>query len=204
MRHWAMIRALTTGLALHCSGLPASAQDPADADTVRPLVVIRNVNLRSGPSTASSRIRLLRPPDEVALREDTLTQGFYAVRTEDDEDGWVWGRNVRPAAEPDQPVTAPTAAALANSSARIDDSWERPDANRSSFTHNGKRCGPGGDGGDEETNVRKNRTDVPNRYHDVTFGAIASLPYPTAPRHRHDWTGPQLSQIARFEGRRKR
>jgi hypothetical protein len=182
----------------------ALAQDTTTVrgDSARQLVVVRNVNLRPAPTTSSIRIRLLRPPDELALREDTVTHGFYAVRTEDDEDGWVWARNVRmvsDSAEPIGPTAAPpTTPALAAGS--ILETWDKPDPNHSSFTSHGERCGPTGDGGDEETNLRKNRTDVPATYHDVTFETIARLPYPIGPKHRHDWTPAQLGEIERFEG----
>ncbi|MGH7518286.1 MAG: SH3 domain-containing protein [Gemmatimonadales bacterium] len=74
----------------------ARAQDTTLAIDSTPLaVVVRNVNLRPAPSTATLRIRRLRPRDELALREDTTTNGFYAVLTADDEIGWVWARNVR-------------------------------------------------------------------------------------------------------------
>ncbi|HTK40015.1 MAG TPA: hypothetical protein VL287_00390, partial [Gemmatimonadales bacterium] len=71
----------------------ASAQDSAVAQYGR-AVVVRNVNLRPTPSTAVHRIRLLHPPDEMGLREDTTTRGFYPVVTEEDEVGWVWARNI--------------------------------------------------------------------------------------------------------------
>ena len=193
------MKALWVALAVLCSSRSAGAQDN---DTTKQVLVVRNVNLRPAPTTASIRIRLLRPPDELRLREDTLTQGFYAVRTEDDEDGWVWARNVRAVADTVQPST-PLAApppSLSPAANAVADSWEKPAPNRTNFSSNGKRCGPGGDGGDVETNLRKNRTDVPGSYHDVAFEAIVSLPYPKAPKHRHDWSPAQLQEIARFEG----
>jgi hypothetical protein len=59
------------------------------ADSTRQAVVIRNVNLRPSPSTTGRSIRLLKPPDELELREDTATNHFYPVRTDEDEDGLV-------------------------------------------------------------------------------------------------------------------
>ncbi|MFL5403832.1 MAG: hypothetical protein ACJ8BF_13555 [Gemmatimonadales bacterium] len=197
-----MTRALWAVLAVLCSSRSAGAQDPSDADSSTEVLVVRNVNLRPAPTTSSTRIRLLRPPDELTLREDTLTNGFYAVRTEDDEDGWVWGRNVRAVADtspPSTPLAAPPPN-ISTAATEIDESWVKPTANRSTFSSKGKRCGAAGDGGDEETNLRKNRTDVPRSYHDVSFEAIANLPYPKAPKHRHDWSAAQLREIARFEG----
>jgi len=185
----------------------AAAQDTTAveaADSTRQAVVTRNVNLRPSPSTAGRSIRLLKPPDELELREDTATNRFYPVRTDEGEEGWVWSRNVRVASAPEQPVSpsiAPRiAAAQAAIAASIDESWSKPDPSRSSFTSQGRHCGASGDGGDKETNLRKNRTDLPSSYHDVTFDAIAKLPYPVGPKQREKWTAPQLAQLARFEG----
>jgi SH3 domain-containing protein len=189
------------------TGTLAAAQDStaSAAGGERHAVVARNVNLRQGPSTATPRIRLLLPPDELTLREDTATSNFYPVRTEDDEDGWVWARNIRVLADSEAPVAAvvaapaPAAAAAAVATS-VDDSWEKPAPNHSSFTSGGKHCGATGDGGDEETNLRKNRTDLPSSYHDVTFKAIADQPYPVGPKHRHDWPAESLAKIQKFEG----
>src|SRR6266851_3941890 len=77
-------------------------------------VVTRNVNLRRDPSTSRPPIRLLVPPDTVELVEPDQTSGYYHVRTEDREEGWVWGRNIRVLSEgestPISPHTAPAPA----------------------------------------------------------------------------------------------
>lgn len=59
------------------------------------VVVTRNVNLRTGPSTSHSIIELLHPTDELMLLEPASPSGYYHVRTAGGEAGWVWGRNVR-------------------------------------------------------------------------------------------------------------
>ena len=180
-----------------------AAQDSAAVADARRAVVVRNVNLRQGPSTSTPRIRLLRPPDELTLREDTTTDNFYPVRTEDDEDGWVWSRNIRVLIDSETPgraVIAAAAAAAVAAATSVDEAWEKPAPNHSSFTSGGKHCGDTGDGGDRETNLRKNRTDLPSSYHDVTFAALATLPYPVGPKHRHDWPAQSLAEIERFEG----
>jgi hypothetical protein len=83
----------------------------------------------------------------------------------------------------------------------ISPDWEKPAPNQTSFTKDGVTCGATGDGGDRETNRLKNRTALPQAgYHDVTFDAIANLGFPTAPKHRHDWTDAQLEEIRPFEG----
>src|SRR5712692_12109065 len=68
---------------------------PASLALAQEAVVTRNVNLRRDPSTSQPPIRLLVPPDTVDLLEPDQTSGYYHVRTEDREEGWVWGRNVR-------------------------------------------------------------------------------------------------------------
>jgi hypothetical protein len=72
--------------------------------------------------------------------------------------------------------------------------WDKPDPNKSKFTNvDGKVCGFGGEGDEVAQNQRKNRTDLPTSYHDVTFDALASLPYPMpAPKLRSDWTADRL------------
>ena len=161
--------------------------------------MVRNVNLRPTPSTAVPRIRLLHPPDELGLREDTTTRGFYPVVTEEDEVGWVWARNIHRVTDTTE-ATAPAFSAVATPAASIDAAWEKPAPNNTSITIGGHSCGPTGKGGDSETNRRKNRTDTVATYHDVSWDAVAQLPYPVAPPHRHDWSPAQLAEIAPFEG----
>ena len=178
----------------------ASAQDTTFADSARHAVVVRNVNLRPAPSTATPRIRLLQPPAELGLREDTTTNGFYPVVTSEDERGWVWARNVHRT----EPRNADSTGALFRTvpvpAASIRADWEKPQPNRTSITIDTRLCGATGRGGDTATNARKNRADTAATYHDVSWDAVAQLPYPVAPPHRHDWTTAQLAEIARFEG----
>lgn len=58
------------------------------------LLVERRVNLRRDPSTDQPPIRLLEPGARLELLEPSPQLGFYRVRTEDDEEGFVWMRNV--------------------------------------------------------------------------------------------------------------
>lgn len=170
-------------------------------------VVTRNVNLRQDPSTAQPPIRLLVPPDTVELLESGKTNGYYHVRTEDQEEGWVWGANIRVLSEgepaPASPALAPAPppSTDAGTASQIGETWEKPAPNQTTFTSEGKTCGPSGDGGDQPTNLLKNRTDVPASIHDATWDAIASLPYPSpAPKHRSQWTDAQLATIRPYEG----
>ncbi len=64
---------------------------PALADEA---AVTRNANLRRDPSTARPPIRRLAPPDEVEIIDPTPTNGYYHVRDEDKEEGWVWGGSI--------------------------------------------------------------------------------------------------------------
>ena len=68
------------------------AAPPAQAHDVH---VVRNVNLRSDPSTGNDPLRLLRPPGKAQLFEHVApVRGYRQVRTRQGDVGWVWGRNV--------------------------------------------------------------------------------------------------------------
>lgn len=62
---------------------------PAQVATVK-----RNVNLREGPSTQHKIIRLLEPSEELQVLDLTPTGGYYNVVTVEEEEGWVWERNI--------------------------------------------------------------------------------------------------------------
>ena len=55
----------------------------------------RNVNLRRDPSTSSPVIELLETGTRLTLVDETVDSGFYHVRTEDDQVGWVWSKFVK-------------------------------------------------------------------------------------------------------------
>ncbi len=67
----------------------------ASVNFAQDAIVIRNVNMRSEPTTASPSIRLLSPTEKLTLIETQKSSGYYHVKTEDGVEGWVWGRNVR-------------------------------------------------------------------------------------------------------------
>jgi hypothetical protein len=75
--------------------------------------VKRNVNLRSGPSTVSEAVELLRSGASVTVLTAKPRGGFYHVRAEDGQEGWVWSRNVTvtAAAPPTAEAPSPTGAA---------------------------------------------------------------------------------------------
>jgi hypothetical protein len=58
------------------------------------VTVTHNVNLRPTPSSAQPPIRLLLRPETVTLIDSGQTSGYYHVRTQQNESGWVWSHNV--------------------------------------------------------------------------------------------------------------
>jgi hypothetical protein len=162
--------------------------------------VKRNVNLRPDPSTDNDPITKLQPPAQVHLIDPAPTNGFLHVRTGDGQEGWVWAKNVD--------VTSPDTGSSGNSGATteapadaISTLWEKPDPQSSVFHGQEGNCGETGDGGDADTNIRKNRIDVPATYHPVTWDAINNTPFPQgAPKSRANWSAAQLAQIKPIEG----
>jgi len=55
----------------------------------------RKVNLRRDPSTSSPIIQLLETGTRMTLVDQTADSGFYHVRTEEDQVGWVWSKFVK-------------------------------------------------------------------------------------------------------------
>jgi hypothetical protein len=66
----------------------------------------RNVILRRDPSTASVALAHLPQGARLTLVDDAPTGGFYHVRTEDDQVGWVWSKYVT-LSGPSTPPPAP-------------------------------------------------------------------------------------------------
>jgi hypothetical protein len=73
---------------------------------------MRNVNLRRDPSTSSPILAHLASGDRLTLVDASVDSGFYHVRTEDDQVGWVWAKFVK-LAQNLAPATAPAAATAA-------------------------------------------------------------------------------------------
>jgi hypothetical protein len=67
----------------------------------------RNVILRRDPSTASVALAHLSQGARLTLVDDAATSGFYHVRTEDDQVGWVWSKFVTLSASPTPPPVPP-------------------------------------------------------------------------------------------------
>jgi hypothetical protein len=66
----------------------------ASASFGQEATVVRDVNLRADPSTANPPIKLLQIGTTVTLLAPTQQGGFYHVKTEGGEEGWVWSRNI--------------------------------------------------------------------------------------------------------------
>ena len=69
-------------------------------------VVKRNVILREGPATTTTRLATLQKNDELTLLDPQLVDGFYNVRVADGHQGWVYGAYIRVLGNPPLP-TAP-------------------------------------------------------------------------------------------------
>lgn len=56
--------------------------------------VERNVNLRSGPSAAARTLEALKIGASVTMLDPAKQNGFYHVKAEDGQAGWVWSKNI--------------------------------------------------------------------------------------------------------------
>ena len=180
-----------------CLGVSVALQPVAFGQTV---TVIRNVNLRLDSSTDQAPIRLLKPPTQLELLRTDEEDGYFNVRTVEGQEGWVWGKNVRIETPGPPAAAAPLAAAKAAIASEISEDWEKPTPNKSSFTGPSGKCGFAGVGDEQDSNQRKNRTDIPTSFHDVTLPALRDLPFPVGPKNRSKWTAEQLAEIEKFEG----
>src|SRR5262245_43677080 len=96
--------------------------------------VVRNVNLRPGPSTAGKTIEVLRPPERMDLIEPGTTTGYYHVRTEEGESGWVFAQRVKLVKPGETPEELAAAARAANAPAdAISDRWKKGVPNKTVF-----------------------------------------------------------------------
>ena len=72
--------------------------------------VTHNVNLRSDASTSQPPIRLLAPSEPLlTVLDPTPSAGYLHVRTSNNEEGWVWARNVSMNAAAPTPAPSPSA-----------------------------------------------------------------------------------------------
>jgi hypothetical protein len=159
--------------------------------------VKRNVNLRTNPSTDNAPITLLHPPDEVELVEPEPSNGYYHVRTEDGQEGWVWSKNLQIAETPSTSSSLLSTAAISTS---ISENWQKPTPNKTTFKGVDGNCPWDGDNTDPDTFLRKNRSDVPTNVHDVAWQAIHDLSFPNDKPQRKNWRAQSLAEIAKYEG----
>ena len=170
-------------------------------------ILTHNATLRSDPSSANPPILTLKAKDDVELLSTTATHGYYHVRTSEGQEGWIYGRSLQIASD-NVPPSSGTASSSTNGntttsgavSSAIPSDWDKPDPNHTQYEGVDGTCGANGDGGDSATNLRKNRTDVPASYHQVSWKAFQSLPYPKAGRSLDQWTPDQLAVIQPYEG----
>jgi Bacterial SH3 domain len=168
-------------------------------------VVKHRATLRHDPSSKHKPIVSLEVGEDVELITSTQTNGYYHVRTLDGDEGWVYARNLdlvtapAPSSGTTTPSTTPAATNTGVSSSFSQD-WDKPTPTPNTFQGPDGECGPSGDGGDSFTNLRKNRVDAPASYHEVTWKALQSLPYPNAARSLAQWTDSQIGQIRPYEG----
>jgi hypothetical protein len=171
-------------------------------------ILTHNATLRSDPSSAHPPILTLKAKEDIELLSTTATHGYYHVRTSEGQEGWIYGRSLQIASDNVAPssgtASSSTSASTTTSSGAVSSAvpgdWDKPDPNHTQYEGVDGACGPNGDGGDSTTNLRKNRTDVPASYHQVSWKAFQALPYPTAGRSLDQWTADQLAVIQPYEG----
>jgi hypothetical protein len=171
-------------------------------------ILTHNATLRSDPSSAHPPILTLKAKEDIELLSTTATHGYYHVRTSEGQEGWIYGRSLQIASDNVAPssgtasssTSASTTTASGAVSSAVPGDWDKPDPNHTQYEGVDGACGPNGDGGDSTTNLRKNRTDVPASYHQVSWKAFQALPYPTAGRSLDQWTADQLAVIQPYEG----
>jgi hypothetical protein len=173
------------------------------SQTTNQVQVTRNTNLRAGPSSSDKIIELIRPPEKLDLVDPTPTEeGYYHVRTEEGEEGFVYRRNVKlvPATEAPEGAVSSLLLAAGKPTDAISDQWGKGKPNKITFHGKEGDCAFNGNGFDPDQYALKNRTDAPDSYHWVTWSAIDTLKVPEhAPMHRKDWTAAQLAVIEPFE-----
>ena len=193
MRAMSHLLLLSLLLATYCFGTDA--------------ILTRNATLRNDPSSTHPPILTLKASEDVELLSTSPTHGYYHVRTSEGQEGWIYGRNLQihsdnvvpPAGNASSSTSGSPAASVAVSS-EIPNNWDKPDPNQTQYEGVDGTCSPNGDGGDTTTNHRKNRTDLPASYHQVSWKAFQSLPYPKAGRSLDQWTSDQLAVIQPYEG----
>jgi hypothetical protein len=184
---------------------------PALSRAATEAVVTHGATLRSDPSSQHAPILVLQAGDDVEVLDPAPTHKYYHVRTSDGTEGWIYSRSLEIISTPNATGNsslvsegthgpAPSNAAQPGISTGFSPNWDKPVPGPNTFEAPDGECGPTGDGGDTFTNLRKNRTDMPQSYHEVAWKALQSLPYPVAPKSLAQWTPQQMGQIQPYEG----
>jgi uncharacterized protein YgiM (DUF1202 family) len=84
-------------LGLICLALLAAFSNTASAQQA---TLNHNANLRRDASTSSPILAHLASGSRLTLVDATSDSGFYHVRTEDDQVGWIWSRFVTVSSNP--------------------------------------------------------------------------------------------------------
>lgn len=178
------------------------------------------LNVRKGQSASSEIVDHLDAGESADLVTPPRRKGYLHVRTTRGITGWAWAERLDvdstaaplannppsnpPASPPANPLAVTTGGSAASS---VDPSWQHVPTNAADIhwpDGDHALCEAGGEGGDAETNVWKNRTDEPASYHPVTWSTIATLPFPrNSKKHRggaNGFTQAELDQLARYEG----
>ena len=171
-------------------------------------VLMNRATLRVDPSSKNPPMLRLDTGTDVDLVDPSPSHSYYHVRMADGQEGWIYSQTLKLVSAIPPPTTPPTPTspgtplpAPAGVSTLFSPDWEKPAPNQTTFTGPDGECGPTGDGGDTSTNARKNRTDVPASYHEVTWKTLQSLTYPLhAARPLEQWPPHQIKVIQPFEG----
>src|ERR1700747_1526131 len=99
-------------LGLICLTLLAAFPNSASAQQA---TLNHNANLRRDPSTSSPILAHLASGSRLTLVDATTDSGFYHVRTEDDQVGWIWSQFVTVSSNP-APAITPTPASQCDDS----------------------------------------------------------------------------------------
>jgi hypothetical protein len=177
------------------AGLPCQATEG---------VVKHHATLRNDPSTAHKPLQVVQAGEDVEILDPAPTHNYYHVRTSEGTEGWIFAGNIEILAETPPSTgggtTPPPTGTHPGVASVFSPTWDKPVPPQTTFVGPDGECGPTGDGGDTFTNLRKNRTDAAPSYHEVTWKAIQSLPYPNAAKSLAQWTPAEMAQIQPYEG----
>lgn len=173
------------------AGLPCQAAEG---------VVKHHATLRNDPSSAHRPLLVLQAGEDVEILDPAPTHNYYHVRTTDGTEGWIYAGNIDITPSAPSTPSAPPAGSHPGVASGFAPNWDKPVPPPTTFTGPDGECGPTGSGGDTFTNLRKNRTDDAQSYHEVTWKAIQSLPYPNAAKSLAQWTPQEMAQIQPYEG----